>query len=159
PRRIDMSVQDRQVSAELALAADVEYAVEARDSAGMSIVANRNRVRVTADQPPSVSFDEPGENMEVHTLAEVLIRVRARDDFGLSKVGIVVQVNNEEERTLVLHDVNQPNQHEARAEQILMLEQFLLTQKDCVAYYAFAEDNRPGTPQRTTTDLRFIDIR
>jgi hypothetical protein len=40
-----------------------------------------------------------------------------------------------------------------------MLEQFLLTQKDCVAYYAFAEDNRPDAPQRTTTELRFIDIR
>jgi hypothetical protein len=50
-------------------------------------------------------------------------------------------------------------QREAKAEQVLMLEQFLLTQKDCVAYYAFAEDNRPGTPQRATTELRFIDIR
>jgi hypothetical protein len=159
PRRVNMSVRDRQVSAELALAADIEYSLEARDSAGMSVVANRNRVRVTADQPPSVWFDEPGENMEVHTLAEVLMRAHARDDFGISKLGIVFQVNNEEERTLVLQDVNQPNQREARAEQLMMLEQFLLTQKDCVAYYAFAEDNRPGTPQRTTTDLRFIDIR
>jgi hypothetical protein len=159
PRRIDMAVQDRQASAELPLAADVEYSVEGRDSTGMSVVANRNRVRVTADQPPSVWFDEPGESLEVHTLAEVLVRVRARDDFGISKVGIVFQVNNEEERTLVLQDVRQPNLREARAEQVMMLEQFLLTQKDCVAYYAFAEDNRPDTPQRTTTDLRFIDIR
>src|SRR5262249_17195139 len=38
-------------------------------------------------------------------------------------------------------------------------EHLMLTQKDCVAYYAFAEDNRPDGPQRTTTDLRFIDIR
>ena len=74
--------------------------------------------RITADQPPSVWFDEPGESMEVHTLAEVLIRARARDDFGISKLGIVFQVNNEEERTLVLEDVGQPNQHEARAETI-----------------------------------------
>jgi hypothetical protein len=159
PRRIGMSVQDRQVSADLALAADVEYSVEARDSAGMALVANRNRVRVTADQPPSVWFDEPGESMEVHTLAEILMRARARDDFGISKLGIVFQVNNEEERTLVLQDVNQPNQREARAEQVMMLEQYLLTQKDCVAYYAFAEDNRPDAPQRATTELRFIDIR
>ena len=70
------------------------------------LVANRHRVRVTADQPPSVWFDTPGESMEVHTLAEVLMRARARDDFGLTKVGIVFQVNNEEERTLVLYDVD-----------------------------------------------------
>jgi hypothetical protein len=159
PRRVDMAVQDRLVSAELPLAADLEYSLEARDEAGMAVVPNRNRVRVTADQPPSVWFDEPGESMEVHTLAEVLMRARARDDFGISKLGIAFQVNNEEERTLIIQDVNEPNQREARAEQVMMLEQFLLTQKDCVAYYAFAEDNRPETPQRATTELRFIDIR
>jgi hypothetical protein len=97
--------------------------------------------------------------MEVHTLAEILLRARARDDFGISRVGIVFQVNNEEERTLVVHDVKEPFQRAALAEQVILLEQFLLTEKDCVAYYAFAEDNRPGTPQRTTTELRFIDIR
>jgi Domain of unknown function (DUF4175) len=159
PQRIDMVVQGEHVSAELPLAADIEYAIDARDAAGVPTVANRHRVRVTADQPPTVSFDEPGENMEVHTLAEVLMRARARDDFGVTKVGIVFQVNNEEERTLILQDVDQPCQREARAEQVMMLEQFLLTQKDCVAYYAFAEDNRPDAPQRTTTELRFIDIR
>src|SRR5262249_9775066 len=53
----------------------------------------------------------------------------------------------------------QANQRDGVAEEVLMLEQFLLTQKDCVAYYAFAEDNRPDSPQRTTTELRFIDIR
>ncbi len=158
-RRLDMVVEGRYASIDLPLTADVEYSVEARDSEGMPLVANRHRVRVTADQPPSVWFEAPSEGMEVHTLAEVLMRVRARDDFGLSKVGIVFQVNNEEERTLVLEDVNQPNQREAKAEQMLMLEQFLLTEKDCVAYYAFAEDNRPDGPQRTTTELRFIDIR
>jgi hypothetical protein len=159
PRRIEMMVQDRYVRAELPLAADVEYEVEARDAEGLPAVANRHRVRVTADQPPTVWFDLPAESMEVHTLAEVLMRARARDDFGITKLGIVFQINNEEERTLVLQEVGQPCQREALAEQVLMLEQFLLTQKDCVAYYAFAEDNHPDTPQRTTTELRFIDIR
>jgi hypothetical protein len=159
PRRIDMGVDDRQLSVEVPLTADMEYSVEARDGDGMPLIANKHRVRVTADQPPSVTFEAPNESTEVHTLAEVLIRARARDDFGVTRVGITFQVNNEEERTLILHDVDQPHQREVRAEQVMMLEQFLLTQKDCVAYYAFAEDNRPDNPQRTTTDLRFIDIR
>jgi hypothetical protein len=159
PRRIEMAVQHQHVWAELPLTADVEYTVEAHDADGVPAVANRHRVRVTADQPPTIWFDAPAESMEVHTLAEVLMRVRARDDFGITKIGIAFQINNEEERILVLEEVGQPHQREAFAEQILMLEQFLLTQKDCVAYYAFAEDNRPDAPQRTTTDLRFIDIR
>jgi hypothetical protein len=159
PRRIGMTVRNKHVWAELPLTADIEYTIEAQDADGVRAVANRQRVRVTADQPPTVWFETPAESMEVHTLAEVLMKARARDDFGVTKIGIAFQVNNEEERTLVLQDVTQPNQREALAEQILMLEQFLLTQKDCVAYYAFAEDNRPDAPQRTTTELRFIDIR
>jgi hypothetical protein len=159
PRRIEMAVQNQRVWAELPLMADIEYTVEAHDADGVPAIANRHRVRVTADQPPTVWFDAPAENMEVHTLAEVLMRARARDDFGVTKIGIAFQINNEEERILVLEEVGQSHQREALAEQVLMLEQFLLTQKDCVAYYAFAEDNRPDAPQRATTDLRFIDIR
>jgi hypothetical protein len=163
PRELKVEVRGKTVSVKEKLEADLEYSVEARDADNMPLVPNRHRVRVTADQPPSVTFDLPNESMEVHTLAEVLMRARARDDFGVTKVGIVFQVNNEEEKPLVLYDVNQPHQREARAEQVIMLEQFLLTQKDCVAYYAFAEDNRKDgdklAPQRTTTDLRFIDIR
>ncbi len=159
PRRVEMAVEDRHVLAELPLAADVEFTVEAHDADGVPAIANRHLVRVTADQAPTVWFEAPAESMEVHTLAEVLMRARARDDFGVTRLGIAFQVNNEEERTLVLQEVGQKCQREAIAEQILMLEQFLLTQKDCVAYYAFAEDNRPDTLQRTTTELRFIDIR
>ncbi len=158
-RRIDMIVNDRIVAVELPLTADMEYWIEARDSDGMPLTANRYRVRVTVDQAPSVWFDTPVEGLEVHTLAEILFRARARDDFGLARIGIVFQVNNEEERTLVLYNANEANQREAKAEEMLLLEQLLLTQKDCVAYYAFAEDARPDGPQRTTTELRFIDIR
>src|SRR5262249_35894530 len=152
-------VRGQDVRAELPLAADIEYTVEARDAEGMPAVANRHRVRVTADQPPTVWFDSPGESMEVHTLAEVLMRARARDDFGVTKVGIACKTNNEEGRPLVLEEAGAPHQREALAKEVMMLEQFLLTQKDCIAYYAFAEDNRPDAPQRTTTELRFIDIR
>ncbi len=159
PRRIEMAVQNHRVWAELPLTADIEYTVEASDADGLPAVTNQHRVRVTADQPPTVWFDSPSESLEVHTLAEVLLRTHAKDDFGITKIGIAFQINNEEERTLILQDVGQPHQRDTSAEQILMLEQFLLTQKDCVAYYAFAEDNRPNTPQRTTTELRFIDIR
>ncbi|MBW8886029.1 MAG: hypothetical protein JF612_14920, partial [Planctomycetia bacterium] len=42
---------------------------------------------------------------------------------------------------------------------VLPLEHFQLSQQDSVMYYAFAEDTKPGRPQRTETDLRFIDIR
>jgi hypothetical protein len=158
-RRVEMTIRGEQISAEIPLEADLEYAIDARDSADVAIAPNRFRVRVTPDRPPTVWCDLPVDGIEVHSLAEVLIHARASDDFGISKIGIVFQVNNEDERVLTIFDVKAPCQRTAVAEQILMLEQFSLTEKDCVGYYAFAEDNRPGTPQRATTELRFIDIR
>ena len=159
PQRIEMAVTNSTISVELPLTGDIEYTVEGRGDDGMPVAPNRHRVRVAADQPPSVTFDTPSEGLEVHTLAEVVVRARARDDFGVARLGVVFQVNNEVERTLILLDVANPHQREAVAEQVLMLEQLVLTQKDCVAYYAFAEDNHPTAPHRATTELRFIDIR
>src|SRR5207247_6900792 len=119
PRRIDLAVNDRVLSAVLPLASDMEYAVEGRDADGMPVWPNKHRVRVTPDRPPSVWFDTPAEGFEVHTLAEVLMRARAKDDFGLTKLGIVFQVNNEQERELILQDIREPMQRAATAAQAL----------------------------------------
>jgi hypothetical protein len=137
-----------------------------------------------------VTFLEPGEALEVHPLAEVLIRVRAEDDFGLVRSGVVFRLNSGEEHTLILKDFLQQaggslnareqkqrpeggtptgrstsqarpdrNVTGATLEEALLLEPLALTQTDSVTYFAFAEDNYPGRPHRTETDLRFIDIR
>ena len=42
---------------------------------------------------------------------------------------------------------------------MLLLEKLAASPTDSVTYYAFAEDNYPGRPRRTETDLRYIDIR
>jgi hypothetical protein len=142
----------------------------------MSLPENSYLMRVRKDQPPHVRFEEPSEALEVHSLAEVLMRIRADDDFGLSKVGILYQVNNGEKQTLVENRipaapqdggghrreavVAQPSlPKQAVCEETLLLENLELTPTDAVTYYAFAEDNFPGQAKRTETELRFIDIR
>jgi hypothetical protein len=53
-----------------------------------------------------------------------------------------------------------PNQPTAlTAEAVLPLEDHEVTFRDGISYYAFAEDNYPAGPHRTTTPLQFIDIR
>jgi len=157
----------------LPLAHDLTWTLSARSPEGTTLPEKRFRVRVHPDRPPEVSFQEPDTNSEVHTLAEVLMQIHASDDFGLTRAGIVFQVNNLEEHTLLEEDFVQAANAAAEAQQtghltprtraqlerVLPLEYFELTQKDAVTYYAFAEDNFPGQPQRTRSDLRFIDIR
>jgi hypothetical protein len=139
----------------------------------MELPDNKYRIRVRQDEPPQVWFESPAEALEVHSLAEVLMRIRVSDDFGLARAGVMFEVNNEEEYPLIGQDFQAAQdaakelkatgklspQTRATLEKVLPLEHFKLTQQDSVMYYAFAEDNRPSGSQRTETDLRFVDIR
>jgi hypothetical protein len=157
-------------TATLRLNRDLRYSIVAESEDGQRLPENSYRIRVRADQPPEVYFEAPNDPIDVHTLAEIVLRIRVRDDFGISKAGIVFEVNNEEEYPLVTQEFAVTKEQlaadgklapETRAaiEKTLPLEYFQLRQTDSVAYYAFVEDNFPGTPRRTVTDLRFIDIR
>ena len=160
-------------TAELMLGEDRNYSIVAEAEDGTVLPTNKYRIRVREDQPPQVVFEQPTDTVEVHTLAELLMRIRVWDDYGLSKAGIIFQINNEQEVPLVAQDfpkvvaaVNEVEQTgqlslttQTALEKVLPLEFFELTQKDSVMYFAFAEDNRPDKPQRAETDMRFIDIR
>lgn len=174
PETVPVTIEGNVVTMELELLKDKVYSLQATASDGMKLPENSFRIRVRQDQPPQVAFEQPGEALEVHTLAEVAMRLRARDDFGLTKAGIVFQVNNEEEHTLLAKDFEEAAAEAEKEaadgkrpapttqtilEKILPLEHFSLTQRDSVTYYAFAEDNFPGGTRRTESDLRFVDIR
>jgi hypothetical protein len=160
-------IDGRTVTFSVLLERDLRWSLSARSTDGTPLPANSFRVRVREDQPPQLSFAEPNDALEVHALAEVLLQVRASDDYGLSRAGIVFQTDSAEEHVLLDEDFLPaaegagPAAPQTRAllERLLPLEHFALTQKDCVAYYAFVEDNFPGTPRRTESELRFIDIR
>lgn len=170
PETITPRIEGSKIVFEKSLVNDVSWNVEATSGHGISLAENSFRIRVRKDQAPTVYFEEPSESLDVHSLAEILMRIRARDDFGLIRAGIVFQINNDEEHTLFAEDYQQAADElnstgrlsprtSAALERTLPLEHFKLIQKDAITYYAFAEDNRPGQTQRTETELRFIDIR
>src|SRR5207244_1434000 len=89
PIEVPLTIDGNVVTMQLELTQDQVYSLAALSADDMPLPENSFRIRVRKDQPPSVSFDEPNEALEVHTLAEVLMRLRARDDFGLTKAGLV----------------------------------------------------------------------
>jgi hypothetical protein len=170
PERIPLALEGKRLSAEFEVASDKTFAIVAAAADGMELAENKHRLRARQDESPQVWFESPAEALEVHTLAEVLMKIRVSDDFGLSRAGVMFEVNNEEEYPLLAEDFAAASeelktagrlspQTRAELEKVLPLELFELTQQDSVMYYAFAEDIRPGSPQRTESDLRFIDIR
>ncbi|MCO6458876.1 MAG: hypothetical protein J5I93_26510 [Pirellulaceae bacterium] len=126
---------------------------------GITFESPRLRIQVQPDARPRVRFVEPAEDLEVIPTTEVTLAVEAGDDFGLRQVGILYQIGDEPPRTLWSQqfDADQPREMQVRP--VLSLEQFPLTHQDAVTYHAFVEDNHPDGPRRTTTELRFIDIR
>jgi hypothetical protein len=173
PQQVPLIVEGNKLTAELTITRDQTFSILAKAQDGMELAENKHRIRARKDEPPHVWFETPAEALEVHTLAEVLMRIRASDDFGLSRAGVMFEVNNEEEYPLLSEDfaavaaaaeeVEQTGslspKTRATLEKTLPLEHFALTQQDSIMYYAFAEDIRPDNPQRTESDLRFIDIR
>jgi hypothetical protein len=168
--KLPLTIDGKNLSANFELAKDQKMMVIAKAADGMELPENLFRVRVRKDEAPQVWFDSPAEALEVHSLVELLMRIRVSDDFGLSRAGIMFEVNNEEEYPLLAQDFQAAAvelketgklspQTRATLEKMLPLEHFQLTAQDSVMYYAFAEDNLPGNPQRTETDLRFVDIR
>ena len=166
---IPLQIDGTKLSTSLVVTDNLRYVVHAVDSDGVEVTTHEASIRVRRDQSPRVWFEKPTEELEVHTLAEVLLLIRMSDDFGLSNAGIVFEINNESSHTLHYEDfakaveeanaVDSPLKTNAILEKLLPLEFFELTQRDSVSYFAFAEDNYPDSAHRTETELRFIDIR
>jgi hypothetical protein len=168
--QLAIAIDGKQLSTEFEVTGDKTFAILATSADGMELAENKHRIRARQDEAPQVWFENPPEALEVHALAEILMKIRTSDDFGLSRAGIMFEVNNEEEYPLMAEDFataaeelktqdELSPQTRATLEKVLPLEHFALTQRDSVMYYAFAEDIRPNSPQRTETDLRFVDIR
>jgi hypothetical protein len=157
---VALKVQGTELTGELpSVDKELEYEVNALASDGMPLeAASRCRIEVQPDRKPTIRFLKPRDQIEVIPTTEVQMKVEAGDDFGLAAVGIVYQIGNGPRRTLDLRrDPSQPTS--IKTEAVLSLEEHTVGFQDAVTYYAFAEDNHPGRPQRTTTELQFIDIR
>lgn len=174
-------------SAALQVVDDKVYTIVATAREGASLPEKRYRIRVRKDQAPRVHFEDPPEAWEVNPIAEVPMKIRVDDDFGVSKAGIVFQIDNGQQRRLVAKEFVGAESGEQRAEsptkaksgerraerhkdeiawtthasleEILRLEDFAVTETSAVTYYAYVEDNYPAKPKRMETDLRFIEIR
>ena len=101
---VPLNVDGTTLTVALPLNDSLTYSVSATAADGTALPEKQYRVRIRRDQAPRVWFEEPAADLEVHTLAEVLMRIRTTDDFGLSNAGIVFEINNEQEHRLAYED-------------------------------------------------------
>lgn len=165
--RVPLAIDGVRLSTTLELVEDRYYEVHAEARDGTILRPNRQRIRAHEDRAPRIAFETPAQLTEVHPLAELLMKMRISDDYGLRRGGIVFQRNNESEYALEdieyaeieLEDGRLTPQTKATIESLFPLEYFDLTVNDSISFYGYAEDNRPDNANRNETDLHFIDVR
>ncbi|WP_182867141.1 DUF4175 family protein [Rhodopirellula sp. JC639] len=126
------------------------------------------RLGIRRDAAPSIRWREPSDEIKVHTLAEVPLGVQVADDYGIIEAGIAFQLGGDDEYVLTdwTPDVDSDDSNAPRGEktrlslaELLPLESLALSERDYIAYYAYALDNRPWGNHRSESDVRYIDIR
>jgi hypothetical protein len=159
PVEVPFVLSAAQATATLAdLRHSVTYRLEGTTDDGISLDPVQVRIRVQLDHKPQLRFLEPAEELTVLPTTEVPMVIEAKDDLGLQRVGIQFQIGSGPLQTL-WESNGEGTTEPVHAATVLMLEEHGLTFRDAITYFAFAEDNHFGQPRRTTTPLRFIDIR
>src|SRR5262249_2766047 len=73
PEIIPLKIDGTTLSMQMEVTTDKVYALRAEAADGMQLPETSFRIRIRKDQSPQITFDEPREALEVHTLAEVLM--------------------------------------------------------------------------------------
>ncbi len=158
PEKAELRIDGSKLSGVIAsVTKDVDVELTATASDGMALEPEKRRIKVAGDREPTVRFIQPEEALAVIPTTEVPVQVEARDDFGVSLLGINFKIGDGPEETLYLA---KPKDQAltAAALETLYLEKHSLDFKGAITYYAFVEDNHPQKPHRVVSDLRFIDI-
>ena len=160
---VDLGPGDRadQWTFELPSEASIHWRFSGGGEDTTPMVPLKGRLHVRRDAVPTVRWNDPPDEIRVHTLTELPFSVQASDDYGLSEAGIVFQLGGDDEYVLddwVRDDDGKLTTRISLGE-ILPLESFQLTERDYVSYFAYAVDNRGDRPQRFESDIRYVDIR
>ncbi len=125
---------------------------------GERLDAWRFEVEGVVDKLPVVEIIEPGKDLELIATAEMPVRIRATDDFGVSEIGLILDAGGER-RWLLERVVDPKNQREINEIARLMLDQVPLAITDNVRFHAYALDHKPRGGPRSVSPLRAVDIR
>ncbi|RBP44590.1 hypothetical protein DES53_104412 [Roseimicrobium gellanilyticum] len=128
------------------------------DKEGATVDSWRYEVVGAVDKLPTVELLEPMKDRQATCVTELPVRIRARDDFGVAEVGLIMEAAGQTIWTLE-KVITEKDQHDVSELTRAMLETVPLTIRDNVKLYAYALDHKPRGGPRSVSPLRCIDIR
>lgn len=118
----------------------------------------RFEVEGVVDKLPVVEIVEPKKDLELISSAEMPIRIRAKDDFGVAEIGLILDAGGER-RWIVETTYDEKNERQVSELASMMLAQIPLKITDNVRIHAYALDHKPRGGPRAVSPLRSVDIR
>ena len=121
-------------------------------------------IHAIENQPPVVTLKRPARDLKATLLQEIPVEARVTDDFGLSKVELVLRVNSRPERTLAM----QANAATGRSSEaleldakdfrgLIYLEDLEVEPGDFLTYYVKARD--AALQAEAVSEMYYIEIR
>ena len=126
-------------------------------------IANRNPIRhivdILQDEFPVVAISIPGHDTDLPESRQVLLGLEGRDDFGISRVDLVYQINQD---ALIRERLDTPTQRELSRHYPWDLSRHQLLPEDRVRYHVEVFDNDVvGGPKKGVSNsytLRFPSL-
>ena len=153
-RKVPVARTGLSGGAEFSVESDDEYRVLLVDDRGRTnSSAITYRVTVVPDRPPRVWIRKPAREIMTFKDSPVELELAARDDYGVSEVGIYHSLGLEERKMPILR----PGEKSVDAKHTLHLAFKGYKGGELIAYYAYAIDNDDvGGPKEATGELHFI---
>ncbi len=128
------------------------------DENGRSLDTWKFDVKIFPDNLPSIELLDPAKDMEATSVTEFPVRIRARDDFGLAEVGLIMDAAGNREWVLE-QTIEVKNDKDINDVVSVMLEKVPLSIRDNVRLHAYALDHKPRGGPRAVSPLLSIDIK
>jgi hypothetical protein len=125
---------------------------------GERLDAWRFEVEGIVDKLPVVEIVEPNKDLELISSAEMPVRIRAKDDFGVAEIGLILDAGGDR-RWVVETTYDKKNERQVSELAAMMLDQIPLKITDNVRIHAYALDHKPRGGPRAVSPLRSVDIR
>jgi hypothetical protein len=139
--------QNTVVTGEFVLSQAVVFDLSARDVGDLdSVETKRGRFNILPDRPPKIFVLEPGRDAVATPEIRVPVRVRAEDDYAVSRVVWLRSHNRSIERPLAMKLAPKSGPQSVEASGSFNLDQLGVRPGDVIEYYFEAADNYPAGP-------------
>ena len=153
------ATDERALTATFEVAADDSYRIALTDGDGLALTADVEYfIRAITDRPPEIEIIRPGGDRDITPLEEVVIEVRADDDYGVERFELVYSVIGREPTAVDFWTGKRAST--ISGGHTLYAEDLVVRPGDFISYYARVRDtNTSSEANEIRSDIYFLQVR